>query len=120
MFGYPYTGVSNEETDSYISEMIYKKDLENIKSISGSLDVVGALSEDGEIYVWGIDTEGLIHESNIDSQNGKFEIVSEPTKLDYRNITQFCIGRCDGTAISDNGDIYMWGSNSIGQIIEFE
>ena len=61
--------------------MIYKKDLENIKSISGSLDVVGALSEDGEIYVWGIDTEGLIHESNIDSQNGKFEIVSEPTKL---------------------------------------
>lgn len=120
MFGYPYTGVSNEETDSYISEMIYKKDLENIKSISGSLDVVGALSEDGEIYVWGIDTEGLIHESNINSQNGKFEIVSEPTKLDYRNITQFCIGRCDGTAISENGDVYIWGSNSIGQIIEFE
>ena len=120
MFGYPYTGVSNEETDSYISEMIYKKDLENIKSISGSLDVVGALSEDGEIYVWGIDTEGLIHESNIDSQNGKFEIVSEPTKLGYRNITQFCIGRCDGTAISENGDVYIWGSNSIGQIIEFE
>ena len=120
MFGYPYTVVSNEETDSYISDMIYKKDLENIKSISGSLDVVGALSEDGEIYVWGIDTEGLIHESNIDSQNGKFEIVSEPTKLGYRNITQFCIGRCDGTAISENGDVYIWGSNSIGQIIEFE
>ena len=120
VFGYPNAGLSNEETDSCVSEMIYKKDLEKIKSIDGSLYAVGALSEDGEIYVWGIDTEGLIHESNIDSQNGKFEIVSEPTKLDYQNITQFCIGRCDGTAISENGDIYIWGSNSIGQIIEFE
>ena len=120
MFGYPYTGISNEETDSYISEMIYKKDLENIKSINGSLDVVGALSEDGEIYVWGIDTDGLIKETNVGLPNGQFEIISEPTKLDYRNITQFCIGRCDGTAISENGDIYIWGSNDIGQIIEFE
>lgn len=120
MFGYPYAGISNEETDSYVSELIYKKNLKNIKSIDGTLYVVGALSKNGEIYVWGIDNEGLIHESNINSQNGQFEIVSEPVKLDYQNVTQFCIGRCDGTAISENGDIYMWGSNSIGQMIEFE
>ncbi len=120
MFGYPYAGISNEETDSYVSELIYKKNLKNIKSIDGTLDVVGALSKNGEIYVWGIDNEGLIHESNINSQNGQFEIVSEPVKLDYQNVTQFCIGRCDSTAISENGDVYIWGSNSIGQIIEFE
>lgn len=120
IFGYPYAGISNEETDSYVSELIYKKNLENIKSIDGSLYVVGALSENGEIYVWGTDNEGLIKEANVDLPNGQFEIIPEPVKLDYQNITQFCIGRCDGTAISENGDVYIWGSNSIGQIIEFE
>lgn len=120
IFGYPYAGISNEETDSYVSELIYKKNLENIKSIDGTLFVVGALSENGEIYVWGTDNEGLIKEANVDLPNGQFEIIPEPVKLDYQNITQFCIGRCDGTAISENGDVYIWGSNSIGQIIEFE
>ena len=120
IFGYPYAGISNEETDSYVSELIYKKNLENIKSIDGTLFVVGALSENGEIYVWGTDNEGLIKEANVDLPNGQFEIIPEPVKLDYQNITQFCIGRCDGTTISENGDVYIWGSNSIGQIIEFE
>ena len=120
VFGCPGAGASDKKIDICISDLIYQKNLENIKGISGNCFTVGALSENGEIYVWGIDEHGVIKESNVNLQRGQLEIVPEPVKLDYQNIIQFCIGIYDGTAISENGDVYIWGSNSIGQIIEFE
>ena len=120
VFGSPGLGLSDAETDARISDLIYKKDLENIKSVDGRHFVAGALSESGEIYVWGIDTKGIINEENAGLPQGRLDIVSKPTKLEYQNIAQICIGNSNGTAVSKDGEMYIWGDNSIGQIIKFE
>ena len=120
VFGCPGLGLSDEVTDTRISELIYKKNLENIKNIDGRHFVAGALSENGELYVWGIDTKGIITKESTDLPQGRLDVISEPVKLDYQNIVQICIGNSNGTAVSKDGEVYIWGDNSIGQIIDFE
>ena len=82
--------------------------------------MAGALSENGELYVWGIDTKGIITKESTDLSQGRLDVISEPVKLDYQNIVQICIGNSNGTAVSKDGEVYIWGDNSIGQIIDFE
>lgn len=120
VFGNPYSGLSDIETDIYVSNLIYKKNIDNIASVDGTHYVVGALSKEGEIYAWGIDMYGIIKEENIGALYDRYEIVPNPTKLDFNNINKICIGISNGTAISEDGNIYIWGDNSIGQIIELK
>lgn len=122
VYGMPYSGLSSDETDVFISDKIYQKQLADIVVVDGTGDVVAALSSDGNVYAWGGDIYGTIN--NIDSTsvspNEKFEIISQPIQLNMNNIKEVVLGFSNGTAISQDGDIYMWGSNDIGQIIDLQ
>lgn len=114
VFGRPNSGLSNDKTDTMITELIYKKQISGIIDVDGNNYSVMALSKNGDCYAWGMNMYGLINESESGSE---YELVPEPTKLPYADIKQISMGVSNGTALDSSGIMFIWGDNSIGQIM---
>ena len=69
-----------------------------VVDISSTAKSVAAVTEDGEIFIWGNATKG---EANVP------ELAAKPVHL-YG-------GRYHYTALLENGDVVSWGGNKYGQ-----
>lgn len=71
-----------------------------------------ALTEDGEVYTWGVGREYALGHGNRDS-------LKTPTKVkafEGVKITQIAAGRNFVIALDEAGNVYSWGSNDYGQL----
>ncbi|MDR2654869.1 MAG: hypothetical protein LBC56_02180 [Oscillospiraceae bacterium] len=122
IYGTSDEGLINETLDTKISENIYKKNLDKVKQISANGDnPFAALTENGEVYVWGRDSHGISEypsETYVLLDEGK--MISVPVKLDLKNIAQISISEFVGTAIDADGNVFIWGDNSTNEHIEFK
>ncbi len=70
-----------------------------------------AINADGAVVCWGAGGRGQIG-------NGEVSDTDTPTTLEVAGVTftQVALGGGHSCALSDDGDVYCWGSNSSGQI----
>lgn len=83
--------------------------LNNIKQISAGGRHLLALTNDGKVYVFGINGAGQLglgHNDNIET----------PTLLELDNISEVSAGREHSLLLDINGQVYSFGDNSYGQL----
>ncbi|XP_074111220.1 RCC1 and BTB domain-containing protein 1 [Cotesia typhae] len=72
-----------------------------------------ALTEDGEVYGWGQNTCGQVGSGISTNQNTPRKINSG---LAGKKIIQIACGQTSSVAVTNNGEVYAWGNNSVGQL----
>ncbi|KAK0179955.1 hypothetical protein PV327_005649 [Microctonus hyperodae] len=72
-----------------------------------------ALTEDGEVYGWGQNTCGQVGSGISTNQNTPRKINSG---LTGKKIVQIYCGQTSSMAVTNNGEVYAWGNNSVGQL----
>ncbi|GMR31061.1 hypothetical protein PMAYCL1PPCAC_01256, partial [Pristionchus mayeri] len=71
------------------------------------------LTESGEVYAWGSNEHGQIGSGNEVSHHSPFLVE---TLAKHAVITQIACGYAHSLAVSDTGELFVWGSNHCGQI----
>ena len=82
------------------------------KEISAGPEFSLAIAENGDLYSWGSNNNGQLGLGNT-STGPLFPTHVSTGGLKYRSVAAG-FGFC--TAISENGDVYVWGQNTIGQL----
>lgn len=84
---------------------------ENIKSVSCGKEHVLVLTEpSGHVYSFGIGTRGQLGHGTIDN-------CYEPKRIEnFSNVKSIACGGWHSSLIDQNGDVYVWGWNSNGQL----
>ena len=85
---------------------------EKIKQIEAAENAGFALSESGNVYVWGANDRGILangetDENLINETPVKIEELSDVTEISASTMTVF--------ALDSHGRLYAWGDNSVGQ-----
>ena len=79
-----------------------------ISTLSLDAYYTGALTENGDLYMWGDNYYGQIGD-------GTTTTCKTPKKI-LSNVKSVSLGDYHTGAITENGDLYMWGSNYDGKI----
>jgi alpha-tubulin suppressor-like RCC1 family protein len=87
---------------------------EKIKSVKCGFNHTLSLSEEGEVYSWGLGKEGALGHSS-------FENIKLPQKIEFfkeknMKVKQIECGSDFSIALTENGEVYTWGSNIFGQL----
>jgi len=84
-----------------------------IKQVHCCLDTSFVLLENGEVYAWGLGTDGQLG-------NGNKSFQFQPTLVggDLQGVKVACIGGTTDTvlAASTDGEVFVWGQNEYGQL----
>ncbi|MET1411864.1 Ig-like domain-containing protein [Roseibium sp. HPY-6] len=90
----------------------------NVVEVKGGARWGAALTEDGDVYVWGPNDEGP--SGGLDGDPGlESDAFFYPTlipQLDDVNIVELHTGPNSLIAVADDGSIFTWGSNSDGRL----
>ncbi|XP_012230297.1 RCC1 and BTB domain-containing protein 1 [Linepithema humile] len=72
-----------------------------------------ALTEDGEVYAWGQNNCGQVGNSISTNQGAPRQVNSS---LVGKKIVHIACGQTSSMALTDNGEVYGWGYNGVGQL----
>nr|XP_031850184.1 RCC1 and BTB domain-containing protein 1-like isoform X1 [Nomia melanderi] len=105
-------GVHESSTPSLVQ--ILSSDTEFIVDIACGSYHSMALSNIGEVYAWGKNhcgQAGLCANNDTEKRSKKVNVLLKNKKF-------ICIscGDSSSTAVTDNGEVYTWGDNSVGQL----
>ena len=97
--------------------------MENVRYARAGREAIVALQEDGSVYWWGqMRTTNSTYGSDYDAYWTVEENPDNPVKMMYlephkvlENCVYVDISAWNGAAITENGDLYMWGLNIFGQ-----
>ena len=84
-------------------------ELDNIKQVSGGHDFSVALTNDGEVYTWGLGTSGQLG-------NGGAVTSYIPVKVGITNVTKVDAGGLQTLALKDDKTVWSWGINRYGNL----
>ena len=92
--------------------------MSNVKEVSLGWRHSAAITNDGDLYLWGDNYYGqlgnFISGGDITSLDDDIE-SKEPVKI-LQNISTVSLGSEHSAAVTDDGVLYLWGSNKHGQI----
>ncbi len=97
--------------------------MENVRYARAGREAIVALQEDGSVYWWGqMRTTTSTYGSDYDAYWTVEENTGNPVKMMYlepHKVLDHCvyvdISTWNGAAITETGDLYMWGLNIFGQ-----
>ncbi|CAL7941032.1 unnamed protein product [Xylocopa violacea] len=72
-----------------------------------------ALTYDGEVYAWGQNTSGQVGSGISTVQNSPRKVNNI---LNGKKVVQISCGDSSSIAVTDNGEVYSWGYNGVGQL----
>jgi uncharacterized repeat protein (TIGR02543 family) len=73
-----------------------------------------ALTESGKVFVWGQNVYGQLGDNTTDNRTTPTDITSAFPAGDP--IVQLSMGDTHSSALSENGEVYLWGNNTAGQV----
>lgn len=77
--------------------------------ISSVSETAGAVTDQGEVYTWGLGERGVLG-------NGTESNSYAPININLTNIVQVSVGQICGAALTKDGMLYTWGVNNYGQL----
>lgn len=81
------------------------------KKVSARFNTIGAVTPEGDVYVWGYGKDGVMG----DGLSEEFNPV--PKKIEeLSDIESVEFGSISGAALSKDGQLYTWGSNNYGTL----
>lgn len=83
--------------------------LDNIKQVSGGTDFSVVLTNEGEVYCFGLGTNGQIG-------NGVAANTLVPTKTDIEDVQKIDAGGLQAIALKQDGTVWAWGINRYGNL----
>ena len=91
---------------------------ENDKIVFLSLGVVhsSALSSTGRVFTWGYNGYGELGDGTIINKNLPNEITNQFLLSDGQKIISLTLGSFYSSALTNDGRVFMWGYNEIGQL----
>lgn len=114
LWGYSFYGqVGNGKVTPYGESGILEpvKVMDNVKHIALGTMHSAAITDSGELYLWGSNENGQLGNGEIGSK----KYSTQPIKI-MDNISQVSLGSVHSAALTENGELYMWGSNESGQL----
>ena len=88
---------------------------EKISIISLGDSFSGIVTKSGKIYMWGDNFNGQVGDgSDIDQISSP--VLIDPSYFNNEKIILLCLGGRHSGAITESGKLYMWGSNTDGQL----
>lgn len=90
--------------------------LSNIIKISVGTDHVLALSKDGKVYAWGLNTYGQLGQNNTTSTNYAKVVFGGDGASYLSNIVDISAGAYGSIALEKNGNVYVWGNGTYGEM----
>ncbi len=99
--------LSEKLTDFRIIED-FNQEIGNVNRISLGNSHSGAITENGDLYMWGYNGHGQLG-------NGASTQRLTPTKI-MSNVKAVGLGYDHSAAITESGDLYTWGDNYYGQL----
>ena len=88
--------------------------LVNIKAISAGGDHTVAIDENGKVYAWGYNGNGQLGDGT--NNRSYIPICISDISTNLVNIKEISAGRYHTVAIDEEGKVYAWGDNRIGQL----
>lgn len=81
------------------------------KTVSVGGSTVAAIKIDGTIYTWGSNTNGILGDGTTTNRSSPVSIVGGIT-----NWKSVCCGTDSIAAIREDGTLWTWGTNTVGQL----
>jgi len=88
------------------------KVMDHVQDVALGYDFYLVLKTDGSVWAWGENSFGQVGNGNAESSM-LYEI--EPVKI-MDGVKQIDAGYGHALAVTETGDLYIWGDNSLGQI----
>ena len=83
--------------------------LANIVAVSAGEKMGLALSEDGEVYSWGNNNDGVLGRTAIDGDPLPGKVVGAAGAATLQHIVAVSAGASNAVALADDGTVYSWG-----------
>lgn len=107
-------GENNLNRNSFSSNPVNVVQLRNVIQVIAGSEHSAALTENGEVYIWGRNQYGNLGNGIISPAN---TVQSVPVKVEgLSKIKQIANGRDHILALTSDGKIYSWGLNASGQL----
>jgi uncharacterized repeat protein (TIGR02543 family) len=110
-------GVGNSTNQNVPIEITNNFSLNNgetITSVYAGAYFSGALSSDGNVFMWGTNDQGQVGNSSTAAVLSPVNITTRFNLDAEDRIQTLSLGYNHASAISEDGKVYMWGSNSAG------
>jgi alpha-tubulin suppressor-like RCC1 family protein len=83
-------------------------------SLGGSFS--SALSQEGRLFMWGINSYGQLGDGTTDDRHSPIEITDYISLAEDDQIAQVSVGGVHAIAVSQKGRVFTWGSNWDGAL----
>ncbi|XP_035479166.1 RCC1 and BTB domain-containing protein 1 [Scophthalmus maximus] len=109
-----YSQLGNGSCMQVLSPTLVTASLKNkrVKEVACGSHHSMALTQEGEVFAWGYNNCGQIGSGSTANQSYPRKVTS----LQGRNVVGIVCGQTSSMALVDNGEVYSWGNNSIGQL----
>ncbi|MDI7184828.1 chromosome condensation regulator [Leptospira santarosai] len=107
-------GEVNLNVNSFSTNPVAVVNLRDVIQVIAGSEHSAALTENGEVYVWGKNQYGNLGNGRLSAAN---TVQSTPVKVEgLSGIKQIANGRDHILALASDGKIYSWGLNASGQL----
>ena len=104
---------SNNQGQYVPSEINIGKGLVSILSVAAGQKHSMALTSNGLVFAWGSNEMGQL---GLGKKLSKKKMVATPTLVALPLCVQLQCGNVHSAAVTDTGDVYVWGMNDVGQL----
>ncbi|XP_059824223.1 X-linked retinitis pigmentosa GTPase regulator-like isoform X1 [Hypanus sabinus] len=103
-------GLGNNEERTVFQRLEYFKDKQKIKQLAAGSNISAALTEDGNLFMWGDNSEGQI---GLDSESS----VSLPHQIDVgKPVSWVSCGYYHSALVTGDGQLYTFGESDNGKL----
>lgn len=109
-----YGQVGNRYYNTYVDEP--QCIMKGVKSVYPHMEHTAAITEEGVLYMWGRNNNGQL--GILEEEIVNNEVMFLTPQPITNNVSQAVLGERTTAIIKENGDLYMCGNNSCGQITD--
>ncbi|NCC41581.1 MAG: hypothetical protein EOM21_19610, partial [Gammaproteobacteria bacterium] len=90
---------------------------EKIVGVSLGASFSSAWTSDGEVWMWGVDSHGVLGDGGTNTNQAEpVEITSKFTVNSGEKIVGVSLGNTSSSAWTSDGEVWMWGRDSYGEL----